>query len=71
MKQLRKVKVFADPKYGKKTGDADVARMPWLSRGHILMLVVNFGVAYLMFDNVARFSRPKPSFCSVQSESTL
>ncbi|CAJ1393340.1 unnamed protein product [Effrenium voratum] len=51
-KYYRKVKVFADPKYGKKTGDADVARMPWLSRGHILMLVVNLGVAYLIFDNV-------------------
>ncbi|CAE6942510.1 unnamed protein product [Symbiodinium natans] len=53
-KYYKKVRVFADPKYGKQPGLAGEAkpRAGLWNRGNLLMLIGNLMVAYLMFDNV-------------------
>ncbi|CAE7462179.1 unnamed protein product, partial [Symbiodinium pilosum] len=50
-KYYKKVKVFADPRYGQKSPKQ--RSKAWLSsRSNLLMLAANLVVAYLMFDHV-------------------
>ena len=52
-KPIPKVRVFADPKYGKKLQKGPTKYSEWLSnRSNLLMLLANLLVAYLMFDYV-------------------
>ncbi|CAE6922876.1 unnamed protein product [Symbiodinium microadriaticum] len=55
-KYYRKVRVFADPKYGKKgqpgAADPSTPHARLWNRSNLLMLLANLVVAYLMFDNV-------------------